>query len=126
LAVARALLEEPYEEATQASLPPASVVWWKAQLRAREDGARAAARPLRLALRVAIVCLCAVAVFATIRSAPALWALVPAVPSWTFTIDAAAAREATLAALANRTVLLAATAWLVLGPVALYFALTDD
>ena len=129
--VAAALLEESHAECQAPALPPASLVWWRAQLRAREDAARAAARPLRLLPQVALVCAGAAIVVGLIAAAPLVWTwLLDAsfrVPTIALpTVDPRAAREAALAALANRGVQLAAAAWLILGPVALYLALTDD
>jgi hypothetical protein len=131
--VACALLDESDGERTAPVVPHASMVWWRAQLRAREDAARAAARPLHAALQVAVACVAAAALFGLIASAPAIWSWVPDVRvwvpdvrSWVPAVDAGAAGEAVLAALANRGVQLAAAAWLVLGPVAVYLAFTDD
>ncbi len=44
--------------AADSTVPPAGLVWWKAQLRARREAARAAARPVLIAERaVAVVAL---------------------------------------------------------------------
>lgn len=39
------------------AVPPSSVVWWRAQIRAREEAARTANRPIALAQGAALVCL---------------------------------------------------------------------
>ncbi len=44
--VAAALLDDREAAWREARVPPAGVVWWRAQLRAREEAARAAGRPL--------------------------------------------------------------------------------
>jgi hypothetical protein len=44
--VATALLEDRELARSEATVPPSGVVWWRAQLRAREDAARTAAWPL--------------------------------------------------------------------------------
>ncbi len=129
--VAGVLLEDSNAERDRLPLPPAGLVWWRAQLRAREDAARAAARPLSLAPQVALAFACAALVMGLMAVTPAVWAWVVGARSWVSAIalpaiDARAAGEAALAALANRGVQLAAAAWLVLAPVALYLALTDD
>ena len=45
-----------------AAVPPSSIVWWRAQIRAREEAAAAAARPIAVAQIVAVACLLAAAV----------------------------------------------------------------
>ena len=43
-------------------VPPSSLVWWRAQVRAREEAARVAERPIAVAQGAALICLLAVAV----------------------------------------------------------------
>lgn len=125
--VARALLElSETDVAMPAALPPASVVWWRAQLRAREDAARAAARPLRLTFRLAVACVAALAIVGIIAAAPYWSSLLPDPGAWLPVVDARATRDAALDAFAHRGVQLAAFAWIVLAPVALYFAFAKD
>jgi hypothetical protein len=124
--VASALLEERDAAGPAPDLPPASLVWWRSQLRAREEAARAAARPLRFSVRVAAACAIALALLAAAAAAPALRSVLADVRIWTLGIDANAARDTAIAVLASRGVQLAVAAWLVLGPVAIYLALADD
>src|SRR6266545_4783902 len=44
--VAGALLDDHDITYQDARIPPSGIVWWRAQLRAREEDARAAARPI--------------------------------------------------------------------------------
>lgn len=54
--VAGAFLEDGEEVWQQARVPAPAVVWWRAQARAREEAARAAARPIAFAQGVAASC----------------------------------------------------------------------
>ena len=51
-----AMSEERDAAWEETSVPPASVVWWRAQIRAREEATRAASRPIAMAQAVAITC----------------------------------------------------------------------
>jgi hypothetical protein len=129
--VSSALLEEQETAWRDARVPPSSVIWWRAQIRAREEAARSAARPVAfmqgvaasLALWIAVVVLRAV-------SWPALpdwrgW-LKGAVPSIGVTVPDLSA----VAEIAGGWLLLALLAlvgaWLLLAPVAIYLAANDD
>lgn len=111
----------------QARVPPAGVVWWRAQLRAREDAARAAGRPVAFIQGIAA----SVAVWlvvALFRAVPpgyfAEWRRWPAslLPSATITL-ADVARVASAVPLAV-VVLIGAS--LLLAPLAIYLAVADD
>jgi hypothetical protein len=56
LLTAAALLEDRECAWSEASVPPSAVVWWRAQLRAREEAARSAVRPIAFAQGVAASC----------------------------------------------------------------------
>ncbi len=142
VAVAGALLDADGDESTAGELPPASLVWWRAQLRAREEAARAALRPIRLAQRLALGCAVGLAVLALSGASPYVWTSIAGAVAHLPSIDAGAARDrvlagvstfdataatrAALTALAGRGVQLAAAAWLVLAPVAIYLAFARD
>jgi hypothetical protein len=124
--VAGALLNDQDTVYTGTRTPPSGLVWWRAQLRAREEDARAAARPIAFIQGVAA----SVAVWllvTLVRSVPTVrlialkeWmaGLVPhiAVPLPTITHAAAAIPVA---------VLLAGAA-LLLAPIAIYLAVNED
>jgi hypothetical protein len=55
-ASAAALLDEHESAWGEARVPPSVVVWWRAQVRAREEAARAAARPIAFVQGVAASC----------------------------------------------------------------------
>lgn len=123
-AAARAFLDD---DATQAgNVPPAAIVWWRAQLRAREDAAVAASRPLHVAVGAAIGCLAALLGLALIAFAPASADRLRAVVSSVASADLAGAAASLLQAVAHPAVQLALGAWIVLVPVALYLALSRE
>lgn len=127
--VAGALLSEETVE-PPCDLPPASIVWWRAQLRAREDATRAALRPITITQAAAVACatILFLALVATVVPSFLTWISATlarsaaAIPS----LEVHAATELALAALANRGVQLAAGMWLVLAPVAAYVAFSRD
>jgi hypothetical protein len=59
---AAALLDEHECAWSEARVPPSTVVWWRAQVRAREEAARAAGRPIAFVQGVAASCAVWVAV----------------------------------------------------------------
>lgn len=126
--VAAALLEDQESAWTEARVPPATVVWWRAQARAREEAARAAARPLAFIQGVAA----SMALWLAIAICRALpwpsledWRrrLADLVPSIAFRLpDLSAVMTFLPAAL----LILVLAAWLMLAPVAIYFAVHDE
>ena len=60
--VVAAMSEERDAAWEEPSVAPASVVWWRAKMRAREEATRAATRPIVVAQAMAITCLLALAV----------------------------------------------------------------
>ena len=68
--VAAPLLDEHDRATREARIPSSALVWWRAQARAREEAARAAARPIAFAQGVAAACAVWAAVF-LVRAFPA-------------------------------------------------------
>ena len=97
--VATALTGDREEAMRAAHVPPSGAVWWRAQLRARQDAARAARRIISI-VQAAAVLVAVVAVFLIVGP------VLPAV-HWSLPLIAALASP------------------LVLAPVAVYFALTE-
>jgi hypothetical protein len=125
--VAAALLEDRETAWVDARVPPAGVVWWHAQLRAREDAARAAGRPVAFIQGVAA----SVAVWLLVslyRAVPAGYlsqlrnSLANVLPSMTMTM-ADVARVTTAIPL---VIFILVALWLVVAPVAIYFAAVDE
>ena len=125
--VATALTDDRDAACHEARVPPAGVVWWRAQLRAREEAARAAGRPVAFIQGVAA----SVAVWlmvALFRAVPLpylaerrTWAssLLPSFP-------ASMADVARVSAAIPLVVFLVVGAWLLLTPLAIYFAVADE
>ena len=128
--VASALLVEQESAWQEATVPPSSVVWWRAQIRAREEAARSAARPVAFMQGVAASLALWIAVV-VLRAIP--W---PGMPNWRGWVaglvpSVSVPDFSTLAAAVPGGWLLLALvlvlgAWLVLAPVAIYFAATDE
>jgi hypothetical protein len=131
IAVALPLLQEHHAAVDGAHPPSSGIVWWRAQMRARQEAARAATRPITVFQAVAAVA--AVALFVMLLSATA-----PTLSGWfgglsvvgdlrdLFTlpgIDLASLKPST-----NTGVFLvgACAVCLLLGPLAIYFALSDE
>src|SRR5262245_4747305 len=125
--VAAVLADERDDAWSEARVPPAGVMWWRAQLRAREDAARAAGRPVAFIQGVAasVAVWLAIALF---RAIPAesvaewrAWAagLLPGVPL-------TMADVAWLTAGVPLVIIAIVGAWLVLAPIAIYFAAADE
>jgi hypothetical protein len=111
------------------SVPPATIVWWRAQIRAREEATRAAAQPIAVTQAVAVACLIAAAV----ALLPLAWSsIASAAESVAATIDWITPRAAAISnafALVTGTgvpFLTFAAASLLLAPILLYYALTEE
>ena len=112
---------------SERDIPSAGIVWWRAQLRAREEAARAAGRPVAFIQGVAA----SVAVWLLVSLVKALPAgyfsewrtwVTSHFPSFTF----AMADLAHITAAVPLVVFMVVAAWLVLAPVAIYFAAADE
>ena len=129
VAVARLLSADQEQARTEAHVPAAGQVWWRAAVRARLEAAHAVDRPLTWLHGIAAACAAGVACAAIGTAWPSLREM-----AWWFTFDTfgADSRMADVAAFVTaaiqRSLPLAfvVAACLVLAPVALYFALTDD
>ena len=112
--VALAIASDHAIAARNAHVPTSGVAWWRAQRRAREEAARKATRAVTAvqAASVAIGIVAAIAVVSAMSVPSDLWSAflssVQTVTPWWIPFG------------------VALTAWLVLAPVALYFAVADD
>jgi predicted anti-sigma-YlaC factor YlaD len=124
-AVAAALRAERDAAWEEASLPTADVVWLRAQLYARAEAARVASRPIAMVQALGIAC--AVGAIGAVIGTASWW-----LRSWVAWLGDAAALVAgapgtfEMATVASRGILLAVGVWLVLAPVAVYLAATED
>jgi hypothetical protein len=127
--IAGAFLEDrDYAWQEAQDVPPASVVWWRAQVRAREEAARKAARPIVLTQAAAIVVLAVATAFLLPATLPWLKSSATAAGAFLSWLTPRAADVSSAFALATGstlplTLLLASV---VVTPVFLYFVLADE
>ncbi len=126
--VTRALMAEWDATRREATVPQADVVWWKAQLRARQEAARLAALPVQVALGVALATVCGL--LAAFGNEVLAWLAgrVSALGT-SLVVDAVARETSRVASISPFTVgaiLLAIVAAAVLAPVAVYVAGEGD
>jgi hypothetical protein len=122
--VARALLDEHECAWAAARVPPSALVWWRAQVRGREEAARAAARPIAFVQGIAASCAVWIAV-SLVRAFP------PAPPDWRSWVTAGMKTVPDVAALAAAVpggvpVLVGAAASLLLSSLVLFFGLREE
>jgi hypothetical protein len=111
------------------SVPPSSIVWWRAQIRAREEAARAAARPIAVTQAVAVACLVAAAVALIPLAWPSIAFGAGAVTDAIEWITPRATAVSNAFALVTGTglpILPFAAVSLLLAPILLYYALTEE
>jgi hypothetical protein len=141
LAAVAAAMQEVCDDDVPSAAPSAATVWWRAQLRAHREASRNAAVPIRIA-QVAAVVVALVTIAALQPLVPswrpavsfdisALTAWVPALPSISLTwpsIDELP--PLTLDSIRQISgwwwLALAIGTWVIVAPLALYFARTDD
>ena len=121
---ASALLDEHDQAWSEARVPSSALVWWRAQVRGREEAARAAARPIAFVQGIAASCAVWIAV-SLIRAYP------PAVPDWHAAMTGLVKSLPDVALLAAAVpggvpFLILAGASLLLSPLVLFFALREE
>jgi hypothetical protein len=125
--VAAAVVDDRDDAWSHARLPSAGIVWWRAQLRAREDAARAAGRPVAFIQGVA-ASVALWLIVSLVRAVPAQYLaewrtwIASALPHLTFTM----ADVSRVASTVPLIVFILVAVWLVLAPVAIYFAAADE
>lgn len=122
---AAALLQDRECAWSEARVPPSAVVWWRAQLRARDEAARSAARPIAFAQGVAASC----GLWGAISLMRAFPISIP--PAVKARIGEAAASLPSLSAVTDAIpggvpLLVVLGASLLLAPIALLLALRED
>ncbi len=125
--VVSALRSERDRARREAPAPSAGLVWWRAELRERQEAARRATAPVTLVHAAALVAVLIVAVvsFSTLArwaGTASLTEMLPTLPTWSETAQSLA----DLSPVLRWALALGATAWLILGPVALYLTLRRD
>ena len=125
--IAAAFLEDQDAARSEAAVPPASAVWWRAQMRAREEAIRAAARPLVVVQGAATVVAAVIAI--ALAPAGALFvrravASLAAMEWWARPADASLTWVLSTAAYTTLPLLVAGL-WVILAPVVVYLALDE-
>ena len=125
--VASAFFEDRHAWRDDGPLPPASTVWWRSQLRAREEAARRASRPMVAVQIAATACAAIASVLAAPSASAWLGRLLDAATrhaAWPAQGDPAIAWV--LGAAAYTTFpLVAIGMWIVLAPVIVYLVLDE-
>jgi hypothetical protein len=127
--VASAVLEVRANEPVEARIPSSAVMWWRAQMRARQEAAREAARPITVAQVVASIAAIVLMIVALVALSP--W-LIDSLGGWLAVAssgdgsDVAVLQAPRLMAGGWIVPALMIGVWLVLAPVAIYFAVADD
>ena len=105
----------------EAHVPTAEIVWWRAQMRARQEAARKAARPIVLTQALAIAAL--IGLLVSLAGRLTLPAFSFAALSMASPVSVASAASSGLPLL---QVAIGALCCLIIAPVAVYFALARD
>lgn len=125
--IAVAFLEDRETAHAEAKVPAAAVVWWRAQIRAREEAARIAARPIALVQAVATICVAIVSIAVAPAASSWVRALITSLGAtdwWSLPADVSLAWILSAAAYTTLP-LLAVGIWVVLAPVLVYLALDE-
>ena len=124
--VVRPLVDEAEVASVAVRVPPAQVVWWRAQIRAREEAARAVARPLTIAHGAAVTAVVAVAVGLVMAG----WARLEGWTQWlrSFAGYVQSIEMPVPGFLVQHAVWLAlvAATCLIVAPLVVYFAVSDE
>jgi hypothetical protein len=124
--IVRPILEDRDVVPDAAHIPSSGAMWWRAQMRARRETAREAARPITVAQVVgSLAAICLTVALAALLS--------PWVRSWMAGLSGADALElprlnvsATLLSQGWWLPLLAIGIWVLIAPVAIYFVVRED
>lgn len=125
LVVALPLLTEGEVAYASARVPSSGAMWWRAQMRARKEAARTASRPITIVQAIAFTC------GAVLVAAAAYWAS-PSLQNWPDWFGhlagsfAPGAVEWTSLSAASLLPWMILAVWLILVPVAIYFAVADE
>jgi hypothetical protein len=103
-----------------AHIPASGTVWWRAQLRARQEAARAAARPITIVEAIAGIAAAALIVFCLVIVSP--WLASSYASSREFLVIDVSGLQSTLAWLLAG----GAAALLAVGSLAVYFVVAED
>jgi hypothetical protein len=113
-----ALMREEFEHTQQhARVPTPEIVWWRTQMRAREEAARRAARPILLSQALALAALIGLLVSVVGRLT---------LPAFALSRFGEAGSALTISWTTLTPIVIATACWIVLAPLALYLAFSRD
>lgn len=124
--VVRPLLDEGERASEDVRLPPANVVWWRAQIRARHEATRAATRPLTIAHGAAVVSVVTVAAGLAITAWARLDGWRESLRSFAGYVQAIEMPLPAFVAQHAVGLALAAATCLIVAPFVVYFAVSDE
>ena len=126
VAAVQPIMADRIDLSSDGHIPSSGVMWWRAQMRARQEASREAARPITIAQVVGAACMLGLMVSAT------AW-VSPVVRAWF--VDSTAGLMANMrntefsaASLASQhwVFLAMGLVWLLLAPLVIYFAVAED
>lgn len=125
--IARAFFEDREVAHAEAVVPSASGIWWRSQIRAREESARLAARPIAIVQAVATICVAAISLAAAPTASTWVRQMIAALGATTWwSLPGDVSMSWIVGAAAYTTLpLLAVGMWIVLAPVVVYLALDE-
>ncbi len=115
--VARAFHESYSDSQLEARIPSAGLVWWRAELRARQQAVRTVERPLTVAHALGAACVAGAAAALAVRAWPWFQSALPSIDTSGF---------GSISLLEWGWPLAAVAVMAVIGSVALYFVLSDE
>ena len=119
------ILNDRVDLSNEGHLPSSGAMWWRAQMRARQEAVREASRPITIAQIVGFGCVVVLAAVAMAWVSPVMrnWAV-----DATVSLMLAAGNFEMRGAFVSHgwIVLLMVSVWLVLAPLAIYFAVAED
>jgi len=118
------ILGDRVDLSNEGHLPSSGAMWWRAQMRARQEAVREASRPVTIAQIIGFACVIAIAGVAVAWLSPVVrtW-----FGEWSWQLAGLTMPEMRTGLLAQGwLVLLMALVWLVLAPLVIYFAVAED
>ena len=124
--IATALADEHAVACSEARVPPSGAVWWRAQMRARRAAAQTAARPITVVQGVAFACAAGLMAGVVTLKLPAIRAWLAWLGTAVVSVRPGAIDLPGLQSLAPAWLLPLAAVWLLIAPIAIYFAVGED
>ena len=126
IAVARPILADADVPGPEPRIPSSAVMWWRAQMRARQEAVREAARPITVAQAVGAVCLIVLLAATAVMVMPWIFELIPGLPDGFSPGDSNGDVRSGVLSGGWLLPALMAGVWLLLAPLAIYFAIAAE